>query len=124
MYYSLLFYIIILFLFYLILYIFLSSSSCRGLNPRLADANKSAELQELVEAEAQRQADAVRTCQEEQYLVTFAELLWYHFEQIEPITEQMTHAYSSSYSSNVRQTGKNKQEPLVWVFNPNQLLPS
>eukprot|EP00438_Fugacium_kawagutii_P000303 Skav205264 [mRNA] locus=scaffold1841:130764:134738:- [translate_table: standard] len=29
------------------------------LNPRLADANKSAELQELVEAEAQRQADAV-----------------------------------------------------------------
>ena len=39
--------------------------SLRGLNPRLADANKSAELQALVEAEAQRQADAFRTCQED-----------------------------------------------------------
>lgn len=37
----------------------------KGLNPRLADANKSAELQALVEAEAQRQADAFRTCQED-----------------------------------------------------------
>jgi len=35
------------------------------LNPRLADANKSNELQALVEAEAQRQADALRTCQED-----------------------------------------------------------
>jgi len=35
------------------------------LNPRLADANKETELQELVEAEAQRHADALQTCKED-----------------------------------------------------------
>ncbi|CAE7487991.1 Zc3h6 [Symbiodinium pilosum] len=35
------------------------------LNPRLADANKEVELQELVEAEAKRHADALTTCKED-----------------------------------------------------------
>ena len=36
-----------------------------GLNPRLADANKSAELEALVEAEEQRHQDALQSCKEE-----------------------------------------------------------
>ena len=34
------------------------------LNPRLADANKCEELRELVDSEAKRQSEALRTCQE------------------------------------------------------------